>query len=100
MKNKRLTKYLAARKLTRANALKQKTNVDKKTNQDFPGYPHATASEKVITPETKTEKKTARVDTTDGEKMLTTKAKKKTKTNEEQSDGSASAFEGTENVSE
>ena len=90
---------MAARKITRANALKQKTMADK-TNQDFPGYPHGTASEKVITPGTKTEKKTARVDTKDGEKMLTTKAKKKTKTNEEQSDGSASAFEGTENVSE
>ena len=47
---------------------------DKHINQDFPGYPHAPSQEKIIKPKTKEDKATA----------------------EETSDGSANAFEQSE----
>ncbi len=37
-------------------------NPDKKIDEDFKGFPHGQASEKIIKPITKTEKKTARID--------------------------------------
>jgi hypothetical protein len=92
MKNKRLNKYLSARKLSRNEEIK----TDKKTDQDFPGYPHGTASENMITPENETAKRSAGIHIKDGEKMLKTPARKKREIREDESDGSANAFEGTE----
>lgn len=63
---------------------------DERIDQDFEGFPHAPANEELITPETKNEKLTANV-----EKNEQTKA-----TEENVSDGSAGAFEGTERVSD
>ena len=98
MKNLRLIKYLAARRKAGISRSGEQINTDKKTDQDFPGYPHGTASEKMITPESKTDQKLANVQTRDGEKMLRRSSKKDGKINEESSDGSANAFEGTETV--
>ncbi len=62
---------------------------DPKIDQDFPGFPHGTARKELIRPVTGQQKKTAAVDVTDGEKMSD---EEKEKINEQQSDGSASAF--------
>lgn len=105
MKNKRLRKYLQ-QKADRKAGLKiggTNNNPDKHTNQDFIGYPHAPAKEEIINPKTKLKKKVAAVETKDGEKIINPPAKKKTKpsateTGEEESDGSANAFEATERV--
>ena len=72
-------------------------------DQDFKGYPHGTASEEVINPKTKQEKKVAATDTKDGEKIIDPQNKKKNKltaseTDEENTDGSANAFDATERV--
>ena len=108
MKNKRLRKYLQ-QKAARKNELTQqedrKKNPAKHTNQDFTGYPHAPAQKEIINPKTKEEKKTAAIDVKDGEKIIDPKEKKKNKPsanriNEEESDGSANAFDATENVRE
>jgi len=105
MKNKRLRNYLQ-RKADRKAGLKmadENNNPDKHTNQDFTGYPHAPANEEIINPKTKLEKKVAAVESKDGEKIINPRSKKKTKpsateTGEEESDGSANAFEATERV--
>ena len=44
------------------------TNPDHKIDEDFKGFPRALASEKIIHPRTKTEKRTAAIDSKDGEK--------------------------------
>ena len=41
---------------------------DPKIDADHPGFPHGQATEKTISPKTNTEKETAAVDVTDGEK--------------------------------
>jgi hypothetical protein len=41
---------------------------DAKIDADHPGFPHGQSSEKTISPKTETEKETAAVDITDGEK--------------------------------
>jgi hypothetical protein len=69
-------------------------NPDNKIDQDFPGFPHGIATEKLITPKTPAEKKAAAVNITDGEKM----SKAQGETDEAASDGSGGAFEGTENM--
>lgn len=61
---------------------------DNKIDQDFKGYPHGNAKEEIIKPETDEEKKIADVDNKDGEKVY-----KKKETDEQDSDGSANAFE-------
>jgi hypothetical protein len=43
-------------------------NPDPKIDSDHPGFPHAPSDEKQISPKTSTDKKTAAVDITDGEK--------------------------------
>ncbi len=43
---------------------------DNRIDADHPGFPHGQASEENIKPETATEKKTAQVGVTDGEKKL------------------------------
>jgi hypothetical protein len=109
MKNKRLRKYLqqkAARKTGLIPPEDRKANPAKHTNQDFTGYPHAPAKKEIIKPETPEEKKTAAVNVKDAEKIIDPKEKKKNKPttankiNEEQSDGSANAFDATERVQE
>ena len=69
---------------------------DAKIDQDFPGFPHGNATEKIITPETTHEKKVAAVNITDGEKM----DKKKDDIEESASDGSGGAFNATEQVND
>jgi len=67
-------------------------NPDQHIDQDFSGYPHAPASKELISPKTKNEKKSAAINTKDGEKI--------NKKDEQDSEGSASAFEATETVSD
>lgn len=57
---------------------------DNKIDQDFNGYPHGPAKDETIKPQTAEEKETAGIDKKDGEK----------RTDEQESDGSANAFEG------
>lgn len=70
------------------------TNPDNKIDEDFPGFPHGNATEKLITPKTDLEKKVAGVNITDGEKIN----KDAGETDEAQSDASGGAFEATENM--
>ena len=65
-------------------------NPDKHIDQDFSGYPHAPASRELINPKTKQEKKSAAINIKDGEKI--------NRREEQDSDGSASAFDATESV--
>ena len=62
---------------------------DNKIDQDFKGYPHGNAKEEIIKPETDEEKKIADIDNKDGEKRVY----KKNETDEQDSDGSANAFD-------
>lgn len=64
---------------------------DKHIDQDFKGYPHAPAKEEIIKPRTKEEKKSAALHIKDGEKMDRPRQ-------DNAGDGSANAFEGTEQV--
>jgi hypothetical protein len=66
-----------------------KQNPDNKIDQDFTGYPAGPAKDETIKPQTKEEKKIADFDNKDGEKRLY----KKNETDEQDSDGSANAFE-------
>ncbi len=69
-------------------------STDEKIDQDFKGFPHGTASENIISPITKQQKKVAAVNITDGEKVNKNAGEK----NEQESDSSGGAFEGTENM--
>ena len=62
---------------------------DQHIDQDFTGYPHAPANKELINPKTKQQKKLAALDIKDGEKI---------NKHEEDSDGSANAFDATETV--
>ncbi len=82
-----------------------KNNPDNHIDQDFPGFPHSPSSEKMINPTSNQEKKVAAVDKKDGEKIIDPQTKKKNllnpkKSGEENSDGSANAFDATETVRE
>lgn len=99
MKNKRLRNYLQQKETGKAGPVKAhaiQNHPDKRIDQDFEGYPHAPAKEELINPKTKEQKKTAALNIKDGEKM--DQKNKKKQTSEQDSDGSANAFEGTENV--
>jgi hypothetical protein len=91
MKNKRFTNYLARKKdnagMSKGDIAK---NPDNKIDEDFKGYPHGPAKDETIKPKTKTQKKTADVDNKDGEKKSKSK---KAEIDEQESDGSANAFE-------
>jgi len=63
---------------------------DNKIDQDYKGYPHGPAKDETIKPETEEEKKIADISNKDGEKRIY----KKGETDEQDSDGSANAFEG------
>ena len=66
-----------------------KQHPDKKIDQDFKGYPSGPAKDETIKPETEKEKKIADLDNKDGEKRIY----KKNETDEQDSDGSANAFD-------
>lgn len=66
-----------------------KQNPDNKIDQDFEGYPSGPANEETINPKTKEQKKIADVENKDGEKRVY----KKNETDEQDSDGSANAFD-------
>jgi len=71
-----------------------KKNPDKRMDQDFPGFPGLPAKEEIIKPETPDLEKVADIYEKDGEK----RNYPDDDSNEEESDGSANAFEGTESV--
>ena len=62
---------------------------DRKIDQDFEGYPSGPAKDETIKPETEEEKKNADMDNKDGEKRIY----KRNETDEQDSDGSANAFD-------
>lgn len=66
-----------------------KQNPDNKIDQDFKGYPSGPAKDETINPKTEEEKKTADLENKDGEKRVYNK----TDTDEQDSDGSANAFD-------
>jgi len=66
-----------------------KQHPDNKIDQDFNGYPSGPAKDETIMPETENEKKIADIDNKDGEKRIS----KRNETDEQDSDGSANAFD-------
>lgn len=66
---------------------------DEHIDQDFKGYPDGPAKDETIRPKTKEEKKSAAVNVKDGEKMFRSG-------DENKDDGSANAFERTEEVND
>jgi hypothetical protein len=105
MKPARLKRYLEAKELFKASpsALEKnqiQKNPDPHIDQDFEGYPNGQAKEELISPKTKNQKKTAAVHVKDGEKMNVTPAEKRQGQTGPVDDGSAGAFEGTEEVKE
>lgn len=73
--------------ITKKEEIKQ--NPDNKIDQDFKGYPSGPANDETINPGTDEEKKIADLENKDGEKRIY----KKNKTDEQDSDGSANAFD-------
>ena len=105
MKNKRLHRYLEQKAAKKNTPITDKQDIqntsDKRIDQDFPGYPHAPSKEELIKPTTKEQKKTASLHVKDGEKIIPAPNKKRgsaKKATDEESDGSANAFEGTERI--
>ena len=70
-----------------------KKNPDPKIDQDFEGYPHGPAKNETIKPKTSQQKKTADLENKDGEKNFNNNDKEHLETDEQDSDGSASAFD-------
>jgi hypothetical protein len=68
-------------------------NPDPKIDQDFEGYPNGPARNETIKPKTREEKETADLDNKDGEKKLHPHSKKEEEPDEQESDGSANAFD-------
>lgn len=68
-----------------------KKNPDNKIDQDFEGYPSGPANDETIHPKTKEQKETADIDNKDGEKKFNNKSK--AVSDEQESDGSANAFD-------
>jgi len=84
MKSRRFQQYLQARETKKANPARQK--------EEIPG-PHSLTSEANIKPKTTNQKKTAGVAAKDGEKKITKPSRKKRVIDEQESDGSANAFD-------
>src|SRR5688572_6472091 len=104
MKNRRLAKYLQAKKAGKQNdPIRNKTGVlnnpDNHIDQDFKGFRHGNAHENIINPGTVTQKKVAAVNTKDGEKIIKAPVKNR-KIEDPGDDGSGNAFEATEEVKE
>lgn len=70
-----------------------KKNPDPKIDQDFEGYPDGPANKETIKPKTSQQKKTADLDNKDGEKNFKKDSQKNVETDEQESDGSANAFD-------
>ncbi len=70
---------------------------DNKIDQDFPGFPHGTASKAIINPTTEEEKKIAALKSKDGEKNDNIN-KEDNKSDEALSIGSGGAFDSTERL--
>lgn len=91
----RTNRYFQKRAAGKTDAMTGKEEVaannDNKIDQDFPGFPHGHAKPELIKPVTQQQKKTAAVNTKDGEKI---------NYDEQQSDGSGGAFSATEEVEE
>jgi hypothetical protein len=66
-----------------------KQNPDNKIDQDFNGYPSGPAKDETINPKTEEDKKTADLENKDGEKRIY----RQNETDEQDSDGSANAFD-------
>jgi len=66
-----------------------KQNPDNKIDQDFNGYPSGPAKDETINPKNDEDKKTADLENKDGEKRIY----QRNKTDEQDSDGSANAFD-------
>lgn len=94
MKSPRLRNYLSG-KQKNTQPMQTKEDVasspDNKIDQDFKGYPHGPAKDETIRPHTAEQKETADVDNKDGEKR--TPKRRESVTDEQESDGSANAFE-------
>lgn len=67
-------------------------NPDNKIDQDFNGYPQGPAKDETIRPRNASEEKTAGTDVKDGEKK-DIKPSERESLDEQESDGSANAFE-------
>ena len=65
-------------------------NPDNKIDEDFKGYPHGSAKDETINPKTNQQKNIADMDNKDGEKRIY----KRNEKDEQDSDGSANAFDG------
>ena len=102
MNTKRFQQYLERRKLNRPilQESQVKKSADHKIDDDFPGYPHGQSKKEIIQPRTRTERKVAAVDVKDGEKQFKSRPAKRKETDEQESDGSAGAFGGSEQVRE
>jgi hypothetical protein len=70
-----------------------KKNPDPKIDQDFEGYPHGSAKNETIKPKTSQQKKTSDLDKKDGEKNFKDHSQKHVESDEQDSDGSANAFD-------
>jgi len=77
-----------AKPITKKEEIKE--NPDSKIDEDFKGYPHGHARDEIIKPETNIERKIADIDNKDGEKRIY----KKNEIDEQDSSGSANAFNG------
>jgi hypothetical protein len=66
-----------------------KRNPDHKIDQDFEGYPAGPAKDETIKPKSNNQKETADLENKDGEK----RTKRKAGIDEQESDGSANAFD-------
>jgi hypothetical protein len=91
----RFRKYIESK---RTNPIKTKDQIpasnDKHIDQDFIGFPHSPATERIINPKTEQEEKISAVNVKDGEKIDTSKYK----IDEQESDGSGGAFSSTEEL--
>lgn len=67
-------------------------NPDEKIDQDFKGYPQGPANDETIRPKNDNEEKTAGLDQKDGEKQNIPPSTRQS-LDEQESDGSANAFE-------
>lgn len=70
-----------------------RTNPDPKIDQDFKGYPDGPATDETIQPDNSSERKIAGMEKKDGEKR-DIKPRERKSLDEQDSDGSANAFEG------
>lgn len=79
--------------MSKTNPIRNKEEIkqhpDNKIDQDFNGYPSGPASDETVNPKTKEQKQVADLENKDGEKRIY----KKNETDEQDSDGSANAFD-------